>query len=111
MTQCDFDFSKPKDNSELETFIHFLLRKGDQWITAKEISRVLEFSERKIRDLASASGGRILSGPGCPGYRHIQWSKFSDASEVSKRMRSQAKAMWRRSIEIERMAHTLIHKQ
>ena len=107
-TQCDFDFTRPPVNSEVDTLIEFLRRRGERWTTAKEVGRNLGFNERKVRQLAEHSDGIVISGPGCPGYRHINFCNADELREVSERLKSQAKAMLRRSIRLKTRAHALI---
>jgi hypothetical protein len=77
-------------------------------VNAKQIAASLGFNERKIRSLAQESDGIIVSGPGCPGYRHISHCTGAQVREVSDRMKSQAKAMLRRSIRLKNLAHSII---
>lgn len=74
---------------------------GD-WMTAKEIAgRVVgkHFDERRVRQIASRSEGRILSYPGSPGYRLTRQST-KDEIEAAHRLVHQANEMRRRYIEI-----------
>ena len=112
-TQCDFDFSAKKmpapAASEVDQLIDFLLWSSAKgWVNAKQIAASLGFNERKIRSLAQHSDGIIISGPGCPGYRHINHCTFDECREVYQRLDSQCDAMKRRSIQIRQMAHRLI---
>lgn len=112
-TQCDFDFEKktmpaPRA-SEVDQLIDFLLwASRNEWVNAKTIAARLGFNERKIRSLAEHSNGVVISGPGCPGYRHVSNCTGAQIREVSDRMKSQAKAMLRRSIRLKNLAHSII---
>lgn len=111
--QCDFDFSTkrmpapaPSDVDALVDYLRWASVK--EWVPAKTISTKLGFNERKIRSLAEHSNGVVISGPGCPGYRHIDNCTGAQVREVSDRMKSQAKAMLRRSIRLKNLAHSII---
>jgi len=73
---------------------------GRGWKTARELERVLGYKERKIRALAEESAGKILSGPGCPGYRLASEATPEECAEAANRMVSQGKRMIRRGIAI-----------
>ena len=111
--QCDFDFTTKRmpvaAAAEVDQLIDFLLwASASEWVPAKTISARLGFNERKIRSLAEHSNGVVISGPGCPGYRHISHCTGAQVREVSDRMKSQAKAMLRRSIRLKNLAHSII---
>ncbi len=55
-----------------------LLVAEHRWMTRREIAACLGWSERRIRDAASASRGEILSGPGSPGYRATRGATHED---------------------------------
>jgi hypothetical protein len=112
-TQCDFDFEAKRMPSpaaaEVDQLIDFLFwSSANGWVNAKQIAASLGYNERKIRSLAQESDGIIVSGPGCPGYRHISHCTGAQVREVSDRMKSQAKAMLRRSIRLKNLAHSII---
>jgi hypothetical protein len=112
-TQCDFDFEAKRmpspASAEVDQLIDFLLwSSANGWVNAKQIAASLGYNERKIRSLAQHSEGIIISGPGCPGYRHISHCTGAQVREVSDRMKSQAKAMLRRSIRLKNLAHSII---
>ena len=95
--------------AEVDQLIDFLFwSSANGWVNAKTISARLGFNERKIRSLAEHSNGVVISGPGCPGYRHISHCTGAQVREVSDRMKSQAKAMLRRSIRLKNLAHSII---
>jgi hypothetical protein len=112
-TQCDFDFEAKRmpapAAAEVDQLIDFLFwSSANGWVNAKQIAASLGYNERKIRSLAQHSEGIIISGPGCPGYRHISHCTGAQVREVSDRMKSQAKAMLRRSIRLKNLAHSII---
>lgn len=108
VVQYDFDFTRPPVSSEVDLLINHLLLAGNRWVNSKELSSQLNFNERKIRQLAEHSDGIIISGPGCPGYKHINCCTSDQIREVSNRLKSQAKSMLRRSIRLRNRAHTII---
>ena len=112
-TQCDFDFTTKRmpapASSDVDALVDYLRwASAKEWVPAKTISTKLGFNERKIRSLAEHSNGVVISGPGCPGYRHIDNCTGAQVREVSDRMKSQAKAMLRRSIRLKNLAHSII---
>lgn len=110
--QGEFDFSAPLPSpaaSEVDRLTRHLLEAGPVWITARELAATLDLTDRKVRQLAEHSDGLIVSGPGCPGYRHLNHCTADQLREVADRLNSQARAMMRRSIRIRRRAHAIIH--
>ena len=101
-------FSQAPAELEIERLVSHLDAAGDQWLTAAEIAKQLGIGDRRVRQLAEHSRGRIVSAPGCPGYRHIHHTTVEQIAEIRNRLASQAKAMMRRSILIGRMAHSII---
>lgn len=106
--QFQFQFApepKPAGAShELRALLAYLRGKTD-WTTAKTITAALGLTDRQIRKLASESDGHILSGPGCPGYKHILDAAPQEIAEVAARLKHQADAMTARAIAIQRAYH------
>lgn len=109
--QALFDFTAPPQPApaagEVDALIRHL-RKNPGFHTARELSDRLDLSDRKIRQLAEASDGLIVSGPGSPGYIHIDHCPTEKLSHISNTMISQGKNMVRRGIRMKRRAHHLI---
>lgn len=101
-------FNQAPAEQEIERLVSYLLEAGDQWLTASEIAKALGIGDRKVRKLAEHSQGRIVSAPGCPGYRHIKHTTTEQIADIRSRLTSQAKAMIQRSIRIGRLAHSII---
>lgn len=75
------------------------------WLTAAEIlDKRPEWTERFIRLLASASGGRVLSGPGTPGYCLASEATLPELDHAGKSLVSQGRAMVHRGIRFLRAA-------
>jgi len=108
--QGTFDFTaKPAAPvGEVECLVAYLLKRGMQWTPASQILSDLGINDRKLRNLKSQSANRIISGPGCPGYRHINCCTLSDIHEAAERRHSQARAMIADYIALKRLAHSLI---
>ena len=106
--QLQSAFNKAPAEAEIERLVSYLLEAGDQWLTASEIAKALGMGDRRVRQLAEHSKGRIVSAPGCPGYRHIHNTTTEQIFEIRSRLTSQAKAMLQRSISIGRLAHSII---
>jgi len=109
ITQASFDFSAPVPASgEVERLAQYLLQRGQQWTPASQILADLGINDRKLRTLKSQSANRIISGPGCPGYRHISTCTLDDIHEAAERRHSQARAMIADYISLKKLAHSLI---
>jgi hypothetical protein len=109
INQLDLSFNRAGAEAtaeEVDTLSTWLRGKG--WVKAAAIEAVLAFDERKIRAIAEAADGAIISGPGCPGYRHIEGATLADIDRASSRLESQAKRMMRRALAYRRRAHQLI---
>lgn len=76
--------------------------------TAATISQALKLTDRKIRQLAEAADGLIISGPGSPGYCHLSHCDAKTLGHITEKMISQGKAMIRRGIRSRKRAHQLI---
>ena len=111
ITQDTFDFTAPPSPvpsaGEVETLVSFLSQ-NPGFHTAKVLSEFLNFTDRKIRQLAEASDGLIVSGPGSPGYIHITHCPAEKLAHIADTLRSQARSMLSRSIKLRKRAHTMI---
>jgi hypothetical protein len=78
--------------------------RGRGWTKAGTLTRELGLDDRKLRAIANASDGRILSGPGCPGYKLFDGDTCVDDAiraatalqSQGQRMQLRAAAIWRR---------------
>lgn len=95
----------PADLDEIARLTRWLYEAGDRWSTAREIGRALDLDDRKVRLLAAASGGVVVSGPGCPGYKHVRHCDPEEISTVAARLRHQAKLMDSRAAQMLREFH------
>ncbi len=111
ITQETFDFTAPPPQpcsaGEVETLVSFLSQ-NPGFHTAKVLSEFLSFSDRKIRQLAEASDGLVVSGPGSPGYIHFKHCPAEKLSHIADTLRSQARSMLSRSIRLRKLAHATI---
>jgi hypothetical protein len=107
--QLDFETKQPA-HDDIERLALFLYAQGAIWTTAKDITNALGFTDRQIRKLASESNGLILSGPGCPGYRHVRRATPEEVQEVVARLRHQAHMMDQRCSAIHKAFHAHVHK-
>lgn len=95
------DDQEPADLYQVAILASWLYQRGHAWTKAAEISKELpDLNERAIRKLAAASAGIIVSGPGCPGYKHIRNCDPEQARTVANRLQSQAKLMSARAGDI-----------
>ena len=88
-----------------------LLRVASDWMTAAAILQMIgrpptDDNKRWVRDLASRSEW-VLSGPGSPGYKHMEHSKAEEIVHYKNALIGQGKDMIRRGIKIGRSAHKI----
>lgn len=108
--QAEFAATPPPPHCQpqIENLVAYLFQRGEQWTPAKQISADLGIEERKIRHYAEHSDNRIVSGPGCPGYRHARHTTPDQVREIINRLQSQGKRMIQRSIRIGKYVHSII---
>ncbi len=108
--QASFDFTAPPAPpvGEVECLVAWL-RQHAGFHTARQLCAALDLSDRKVRLLAAASDGLIISGPGSPGYCHLDHCPAEQLAHIADTLRSQARQMLGRSIRLRRRAHALIH--
>jgi len=81
-------------------------RPGLQRRPGADLSRFLGWSDRRLRAAAEASGGAILSAPGCTGYRLAESTPVADYYATERaRYRSQIRVMSARLIAMDRAVH------
>lgn len=91
-------------DAEIDQLCEWLRGRG--WVKAAEISQALSIDDRKVRAIAQHSDGRILSGPGCPGYLLFTGrTEIEEADRCACRIESQAKQMFARALSIRRRFH------
>jgi hypothetical protein len=91
-------------DDEIEHLCSFLRGRG--WMRAAEICPALSIDDRKLRAIAQHSDGRILSGPGCPGYKLFTGrAEIEEADRCASRIESQARQMFARAVSIRRRFH------
>lgn len=110
--QLELSFRAPEqpDLEEVAKLAVWLYQIGDEWVTARRITAALDLTDRQIRHLAAASGGVIVSGPGCPGYKHVRHCDPDELRTVASRLEHQAKLMAERAAAIRRQFHRAAHR-
>lgn len=110
--QASFDFTAPPPPpaGEVESLVAYLRKQGNAWTSAKQIQAELGINDRKLRILRAAAKSRILSGPGSPGYRHIDFATLDEINEAAARKHSQIRAMVADYIDLKRVAHSRLPK-
>ena len=100
MTAQTLPFVKAhKDKAAKLTSKMFRVLEDGRWHSAADLGMsVPGLDERTVRAIAERSEGRIIGGD--RGYRLIQHATVSEIDHVEKRLRSQARRMLRRVIEI-----------
>jgi len=105
--QAAFDFTAPAEITEVERLLAWLSAHPG-FHTAAKLATALGLSDRKIRQLAEAADGLIVSGPGSPGYCHLYHCPAEQISHIAEKLISQGKAMIRRALRTRRRAHSVI---
>lgn len=106
--QSTFDFNRPASQVDDVERVLAWLASHSGFHTAREISKELGLSDRKIRDAAEKADGLIISGPGSPGYCHLYHCEIGTVDHVTSKQISQARKMVHRAIRTKRRAHERI---
>jgi len=108
MTQPQLDFSgrgdvrlRPDGAPLVAPLIAALTDKG--WRTARDLCRELGTDDRSIREAASQSEGRVISGQ--KGYALIESVTVEEANRAAAWLQHQAETMLRRASDIRRAMH------
>lgn len=111
-SQAAFDFTAPPapPAGEVEILLSYLRKQGPVWTSAKQILADLGINDRKLRILRAAAKNKIISGPGSPGYRHIDHSTLDDIREAAARKKSQIRHMAQDYIALIKLAHARLPK-
>ena len=97
----NFDAPQPPEVAQVAELARWLYQQGHTWTKAAQICAALpHLDERSVRRLAAASAGLIVSGPGCPGYKHVLNCDPEEVRAVANRLQHQAKLMSTRAGEI-----------
>lgn len=108
--QQELDYTAPPPSPEIAEveilLAHLSAHPG--FHTAATLAKALNLSDRKIRQLAEAADGLIVSGPGSPGYCHLYHCDAKTLGHIAEKLISQGKAMIRRAIRTRKRAHHLI---
>ena len=97
--QIQFDLPRPAGDkavvtpAEVDRLIVWLFNKNG-WVTRRAIEQQTDWDDRRLRALAEASDGHILSGQ--RGYRLTCQASPKERDECLGRLRGQRDAMWRR---------------
>ena len=82
---------------------------GRGWVSAQVIADALGWTDRRVRAAAAASFGRILSSPGQPGYCLTREATADDRDRALRAIKSQARQMLSRWIQISRVHRSAGH--
>jgi len=108
--QAELDIKTPAPEvttEEVEQLVEFLEGKG--WLTARQIAAAIGLDDRRLRAIAEHSAGRILSGPGCPGYRYFDKTALPHAEHAIACFESQATKMFKRAAAYRQRYHRFAH--
>ena len=92
---------RPKGDALLPKLIVALTDRG--WVSAKHLCQQLGTDDRTIREAASLSEGRVISGQ--KGYCLTHQASVEDVQRAAAWLRHQGTRMIERAIEIERAMH------
>lgn len=110
-TQLDLHFpSAPaplQPDPEIERLLTYL-DANPGFHTARHLSAALGYTDRMTRQLAEQSDGLIVSGPGSPGYCHINHCSLEQLNHIRNTIRSQARQMLNRYLKLGKTAHQAI---
>lgn len=96
--QLELSFSSPPQADLLAAeYLSAWLSDRGGWWTAKRLGAVLGIDDRRIRALTSLRPGEIISGPGCPGYKHASHCTAAELSGAAAKLERQAKNMAERA--------------
>jgi hypothetical protein len=84
--------------------------RGRAWVTAKQLETELGLDDRKLRAIAEHSDGRVLSGPGSPGYCLFTRDTLTEADHCASLHESQARRQLARAAAIRRRFHRYAQK-
>lgn len=92
---------------EAERLINYL-HENPGFHTRRHLIKTLGLTERKIRQISERSEGEIVSGPGSPGYIHIDHCPLEKFNRIKAAVRSQARAMLAHYIKLSKRGHQII---
>jgi hypothetical protein len=97
-----------QEEAETELVLAYL-QANPGFHTARVLSAALGLTDRQIRRAAELASGTIVSGPGSPGYCHITHCSLEQLDHIRNTLRSQARHMLRRYVNLGKRAHATIH--
>lgn len=105
--QCELTFEREAREStvnqaDVDSLV-ILIANSRDWLTAKKLGLITGHGDRKIRALAKAARGHILSGPGSPGYRHTRTATPEEVDHYTNAILKQADEMRQHAIDIRRV--------
>ncbi len=104
MIQTQLPLDRPESKPDPTPLIKCLRGRG--WITARQLYRLLGFNDRKVRAIAAASEGQIISGQ--LGYKLTLEATLEEVQHAEAWLHSQSKQMDQRALEIRRVYHRKI---
>ncbi len=104
--ELSLDEKPQADLADVARLVAWLYESGDQWVKCSRISDALDLSEREVRNLASNSGGLVVSSPGSPGYKHVKHCDPEEIKAITSRLEHQAKLMGERACAIRNAFHS-----
>ena len=102
--QIPFPVAGPASAAADAAMLVALLGVERRWMTSAELACALCWTDRRIRAAAEAADGKVLSGPGSPGYKLTRDATPAEMCVVAT-LESQARRMLARAVAIRRRWH------
>lgn len=99
--QLDLFSTRDTERADPRPLIEALRGRG--WMRAADLARALRANDRRIRQLANLAAGRVISGQ--QGYKLTAEATMEEIDRASAWLRSQAKEMTHRALQIDRVYH------
>ena len=104
----EFDFAARPPLSDVDQLVAYLKQRPG-FHTAAKLAGFMGNTERNILKLAEMADGMIVSGPGSPGYCHLNHCPAEMIAHIADKLISQGRNMIRRAIRTRKRARALIH--
>ena len=103
--QIPFPVAGPASAAADAAMLVALLGVERRWMTSAELACALCWTDRRIRAAAEAADGKVLSGPGSPGYKLTADATPDEMGRSVATLESQARRMLARAVAIRRRWH------
>ena len=106
-SQLDLRTSAPRATSgDVQRLFSVLFSDGVRWMSARELTAVLSWNDRKIRAVAAKAWPFVTSAPASRGYIQTTKATMAEIDEVDARLASQIDAMQRKRVALRCFYHS-----